>query len=120
MKDEVVKQCRVHFCWGRFRLSNYSDWSGSGATAGSTPKHLNHKLLSQALRSLNTNGTSSTSNGSDFLPRTSPDKNFKIAEVHYNPSAVSPEDGETKHPCSPRILTMDTGPHYPQKAGILH
>ncbi|XP_010138318.1 PREDICTED: probable G-protein coupled receptor 112, partial [Buceros rhinoceros silvestris] len=23
-KDEVVKQCRVHFCWGRFRLSNYS------------------------------------------------------------------------------------------------
>lgn len=24
MKDEVVKQCRVHFCWGRFRLSSYS------------------------------------------------------------------------------------------------
>ncbi|KFP77105.1 putative G-protein coupled receptor 112, partial [Acanthisitta chloris] len=24
MKDDVVKQCRVHFCWGRFRLSNYS------------------------------------------------------------------------------------------------
>ncbi|XP_028940706.1 adhesion G-protein coupled receptor G4, partial [Antrostomus carolinensis] len=24
MKEEVVKQCRVHFCWGRFRLSNYS------------------------------------------------------------------------------------------------
>uniref|UniRef100_A0A8B9NDS6 G-protein coupled receptor 112 n=1 Tax=Accipiter nisus TaxID=211598 RepID=A0A8B9NDS6_9AVES len=24
MKEEVVKQCRLHFCWGRFRLSNYS------------------------------------------------------------------------------------------------
>ncbi|KFV70197.1 putative G-protein coupled receptor 112, partial [Dryobates pubescens] len=24
LKDEVVKQCRVHFCWGRFRLSNSS------------------------------------------------------------------------------------------------
>ncbi|KFQ84721.1 putative G-protein coupled receptor 112, partial [Phoenicopterus ruber ruber] len=24
MKEDVVKQCRVHFCWGRFRLSNYS------------------------------------------------------------------------------------------------
>ncbi|KFQ53292.1 putative G-protein coupled receptor 112, partial [Nestor notabilis] len=24
MKEEVVKQCRVHLCWGRHRLSNYS------------------------------------------------------------------------------------------------
>ncbi|KFQ24067.1 putative G-protein coupled receptor 112, partial [Merops nubicus] len=24
MKDEVVKQWRVHFCWGRYHLSNYS------------------------------------------------------------------------------------------------
>ncbi|KFR16117.1 putative G-protein coupled receptor 112, partial [Opisthocomus hoazin] len=24
MKEEVVKQCRVHFCWGRYHLSNYS------------------------------------------------------------------------------------------------
>ncbi|XP_050166684.1 adhesion G-protein coupled receptor G4 isoform X2 [Myiozetetes cayanensis] len=120
MKDEVVKQCRVHFCWGRFRLSSYSDWSGSSATAGSTPKHLNHRSPSQALQSLNSNGTSSTCNGSDFLPRCSPDRNFKIAEVHYNPSAVSAEDGETKHPCSRRTLTVDTGLHYPQKAGFLH
>ncbi|KAM6061311.1 adhesion G-protein coupled receptor G4 [Chlamydotis macqueenii] len=66
MKEEVVKQCRVHFCWGRFRLSNDS------------------------------------------------------AEVHYNPSAVPPEDGETKHPCSRRILPMDTGLHYPQKATFFH
>ncbi|XP_010294785.1 PREDICTED: probable G-protein coupled receptor 112, partial [Phaethon lepturus] len=66
MKEEVVKQCRVHFCWGRFHLSNYS------------------------------------------------------AEVHYNPSAVTPEDGETKHPCSRRILPTDTGLRYPQNAGFFH
>ncbi|XP_073214561.1 adhesion G-protein coupled receptor G2-like [Lepidochelys kempii] len=24
MKETVRKQCRVHFCWGRFRLNNYS------------------------------------------------------------------------------------------------
>ncbi|XP_064933618.1 adhesion G-protein coupled receptor G4 isoform X1 [Columba livia] len=120
MKEEVAKQCQVHFCWGRFRLSNYFDWSGSGATAESTPRHSNHKSLSQALWSLNSNGTSSTSSGSDFLPRTSPDINFRIAEVHYNPSAVPPEDGETKHPCSQRTQLMETGLHYPQKARFFH
>ncbi|XP_068060601.1 adhesion G-protein coupled receptor G4 isoform X3 [Anomalospiza imberbis] len=119
MKDEVVKQCRVHFCWGRFRLSSYSDWSGSGATAGSTPKHLNHRSPSQALWSLHSNGTSSTFNA-DLLPTTSPDTNFKMAEVHCNPSAISPEDDETNHPFSQRILSMDTGLHYPQKVGFLH
>ncbi|KAK2545385.1 Adgrg4, partial [Columba livia] len=120
MKEEVAKQCQVHFCWGRFRLSNYSDWSGSGATAESTPRHSNHKSLSQASWSLNSNGTSSTSSGSDFLPRTSPDINFRIAEVHYNPSAVPPEDGETKHSCSQRTQLMETGLHYPQKARFFH
>ncbi|KAM6381299.1 adhesion G-protein coupled receptor G4 isoform 2-T3 [Pluvialis apricaria] len=120
MKEDVVKQCRVHFCWGRFRLSNYSDWSGSGATAGSTPRRLHHTSPSQALWSLHSNGTSSTFNGSDFLPRTSPDINFRIAEVHYNPSAVPLEDGETKHPYSRRILPMDKGLHYPQKARFFH
>ncbi|XP_053932056.1 adhesion G-protein coupled receptor G4 isoform X2 [Cuculus canorus] len=118
MKEEVVKQCRIHFCCGRFRLSNYSDWSGSSATSGSTPRHSNQKSPSQALWNLNCNRTSSTSNGSDFPSRTPPD--FRIAEVHYNPSAVPPEDGETKHPFSQRILPMDTGLHYPQKARFFH
>ncbi|XP_051486117.1 adhesion G-protein coupled receptor G4 isoform X4 [Apus apus] len=66
MKEEVAKQCRVHFCWGRFHLSDYS------------------------------------------------------AEVHDNPSAALPEGGETRHPCSPRILPMDTGLHSPQKARFFH
>ncbi|KAM6117323.1 adhesion G-protein coupled receptor G4 [Pterocles gutturalis] len=66
LKEEVVKQCRLHFCCGRFRPSNYS------------------------------------------------------AEVHYNPSAVPPEDDETKHPCSRRILPTDTGLYCPEKARFFH
>ncbi|XP_069724056.1 adhesion G-protein coupled receptor G4 [Phaenicophaeus curvirostris] len=116
MKEEVVKQCRIHFCCGRFRLSNYSDWSGSGATSDSTPRNSSHKSPSQALWNLNYNGTSSTFNGSDFPSRTPLD--FRTAEVHYNPSAVTPEDDETKHPCSRRILPMETGLHSPQKARV--
>nr|XP_010308928.1 PREDICTED: probable G-protein coupled receptor 112 [Balearica regulorum gibbericeps] len=34
MKEEVVKQCRVHFCWGRFRLSNYSGHTEAVAYSG--------------------------------------------------------------------------------------
>ncbi|CAM4603416.1 unnamed protein product [Lepidochelys olivacea] len=33
MKETVRKQCRVHFCWGRFRLNNYSE-------IGAGQKHL--------------------------------------------------------------------------------
>ncbi|KAI1234942.1 hypothetical protein IHE44_0003330, partial [Lamprotornis superbus] len=61
MKDEIVKQCQVHFGWGRFHLSRYS------------------------------------------------------AEVHCSPSSVSPEDDETNHSLSGRILSMDTGLHYHRK-----
>ncbi|XP_067160517.1 adhesion G-protein coupled receptor G4 [Apteryx mantelli] len=120
MKEDVVKQCRLHFCWGRFRLNNYSDWSASGATVRSTPRHLDRRLPSQPLKYLNSNGTSSTSNGSDFLPGTSLDRNFRMAEVHYNPSPVTPADDEAKHPRSRRTLPMDTELHYPQKAGFFH
>ncbi|KAM8997089.1 adhesion G-protein coupled receptor G4 [Ara ararauna] len=120
MKEEVVKQCRVHFCWGRCWRSNYSDWNGSGAAAGSTPRCLNPDSPSQAMWNLHSNGTSSMFNGSDFLPRTSSDIHFRMAEVHSNPSALLPEDAETKHPCSQRIFPMDPGLHYPPKATFLH
>ncbi|XP_030353502.1 adhesion G-protein coupled receptor G4 [Strigops habroptila] len=119
MKEEVVKQCRVHFCWGGRQLSNYSDWNGSGATPGSTPQRLNPNSPSQAMWNLNSDGTSSMFNGSDFLPGTSPDRHFRMAEVHSNPTAVPPEDGETKHPCSRRIFPMDSGLHYSPEATFL-
>ncbi|XP_064015799.1 adhesion G-protein coupled receptor G2-like [Pogoniulus pusillus] len=120
LKDEVVKQCRVHFCWGRCQLRDYSAWSGSGATAGSTPKHLKHKSPPQALWNVNSNGTSSTVNSSDFLPKPVPDIHFRTAEVYYNPSAVPPDNAETKQPCSRRILPMDPDLHYPQNARFFH
>ncbi|KAM8799950.1 adhesion G-protein coupled receptor G4 [Eudromia elegans] len=119
MKEDVVKQCRLHFCCGRFRL-NYSDCSASGTTIKSTPRHLDGRSPSQALQSLNSNGTSSTSSGSDFFPETFLDRNFKIARVHYNPNPVTSADDEAKHPRSRRILPMDTELHYPHKAGFFH
>lgn len=54
-----------------------SDWIGSSA---STPRNLNHRHHSPTLWNLNSNGTSSTSSGSDFLSRTSPDMNFRIGK----------------------------------------
>ncbi|XP_068813365.1 adhesion G-protein coupled receptor G4 isoform X6 [Struthio camelus] len=120
MKEDVLKQSRIQFCWGRLRPNNYSDWSASGATVRSTPRHLDHILPPRNLKYLNSNGTSSTSNCSDFLPGISLDRNFRIAEVHFNPRPVTPADDEAKHPCSRRILSMDTELHYPQKARVFH
>ncbi|XP_035181922.1 adhesion G-protein coupled receptor G4 isoform X2 [Oxyura jamaicensis] len=116
MKDDVMKQCQVHFCW-RFNQKNYSDWSGSSA---STPRNLNHRHPSPALWNLNSKGTSSTLSGSDFFSRTSPDMSFRIAEVHYNPTAITPEDDKAKHPYSQRISSMDKKLHYPQTARFFH
>ncbi|XP_035397562.1 adhesion G-protein coupled receptor G4 [Cygnus atratus] len=117
MKDDVMKQCQVHFCWRRFNRKNYSDWSGSSA---STPRNLNHRHPSPTLWNLNCNGTNSTLSGLDFPSRTSPDMNFRIAEVHYNPTAITPEDDEAKHPYSHRISSMDKKLHYPQTARFFH
>ncbi|XP_039342952.1 adhesion G-protein coupled receptor G4 isoform X2 [Mauremys reevesii] len=86
MKETVRKQCRVHFCWGRFRLNNYSDWSRAGTSTGYKPKNLEHKLSSHSLKStksLKSNATSSTSNGSGSLPETSLDMDLRAAEVQY-------------------------------------
>lgn len=40
MKDNVRKQWRIHLCCGRFRLSDYSDWSRT-ATGGKKTKLVN-------------------------------------------------------------------------------
>ncbi|XP_043348060.1 adhesion G-protein coupled receptor G6-like [Dermochelys coriacea] len=85
MKETVRKQCRVHFCWGRFRLNNYSDWSRAGISVGYKPRNLEHKLSLHSLKatkSLKSNATSSTSNGSDSLPETSLDMDLR-ADVAF-------------------------------------
>ncbi|XP_034454866.1 adhesion G-protein coupled receptor G4 [Hippoglossus hippoglossus] len=39
MKENVRKQWRIHLCCGRFRLSDYSDWSRSATVGGGRKKN---------------------------------------------------------------------------------
>nr|XP_032629106.1 adhesion G-protein coupled receptor G4 [Chelonoidis abingdonii] len=119
MKETVRKQCRVHFCWGRFRLNNYSDWSSEGTSAGYKPRNLEHKLSLHSLkstRSLKSNTTSSTSNGSGSLPETSLDMDLRAAEVQYNPGSSA---YQVKHPRVRRISPVDLQLHSTQKTKFL-
>ncbi|XP_030430094.1 adhesion G-protein coupled receptor G2-like [Gopherus evgoodei] len=122
MKETVRKQCRVHFCWGRFRLNNYSDWSSAGTSAGYKPRNLEHKLSSHSLKStksLKSYATSSTSNGSGSLPETSLDMDLRAAEVQYNPGSVNPSAYQVKHPRARRISPVDLQLHSTQKTTFL-
>ncbi|XP_059201699.1 adhesion G-protein coupled receptor G2-like [Centropristis striata] len=52
MKENVRKQWRIHLCCGRFRLSDYSDWSRSVTVGGRHKK--NHLVNSDSGASDNT------------------------------------------------------------------
>ncbi|XP_038556127.1 adhesion G-protein coupled receptor G2 isoform X2 [Micropterus salmoides] len=52
MKENVRKQWRIHLCCGRFRLSNYSDWSRSVTVGGHQKK--NNLVNSESVASDNT------------------------------------------------------------------
>ncbi|XP_045081554.1 adhesion G-protein coupled receptor G4 [Coregonus clupeaformis] len=53
MKENVRKQWRIHLCCGRFRLSDYSDWSRS-MTMGSKTKQNQLVHRSPSVKSVNT------------------------------------------------------------------
>ncbi|XP_062249160.1 adhesion G-protein coupled receptor G4 isoform X1 [Platichthys flesus] len=65
MKENVRKQWRIHLCCGRFRLSDYSDWSRS-ATVGGGRK--NNNLINSG----SSDNTSSIRNVSDSSTGSAP------------------------------------------------
>ncbi|XP_062819756.1 adhesion G-protein coupled receptor G4 isoform X1 [Anolis carolinensis] len=72
MKENVRKQCRIHFCCGRFRLS-YSQWATSATSLAYPPmRNLERKLSFLSLKSQKSCVTNSTSNGSGSLTREHP------------------------------------------------
>ncbi|XP_034297522.1 adhesion G-protein coupled receptor G4 [Pantherophis guttatus] len=81
MKDNVRKQCQIHFCCGKFRLSNFQRIS-SATVLGNYPCIIERKHSCHSLKSLKTCTTGcSISNGSGSLPEASPDIGVKTDHV---------------------------------------
>uniref|UniRef100_A0A8C5RCY6 Uncharacterized protein n=1 Tax=Laticauda laticaudata TaxID=8630 RepID=A0A8C5RCY6_LATLA len=68
MKDNVRKQCQIHFCCGKFQLSNFRK------------APLVSFCSDHSLKSLKSCTTGSISNGSNNLPEASPDFGFETGE----------------------------------------
>ncbi|XP_060688292.1 adhesion G-protein coupled receptor G4 [Hemiscyllium ocellatum] len=62
LKDNVCNQWRMHFCCGRFQLSEYSEWSRT-ATNGNL-KDVMKSFNTHSKKSYNSNSTTTSSNGS--------------------------------------------------------
>ncbi|XP_032384533.1 adhesion G-protein coupled receptor G4 [Etheostoma spectabile] len=65
MKENVRKQWRIHLCCGRFKLSDYSDWSRSVTVGGHCKK--NHLVNSDSVASDNTSTIRKISDSSTGL-----------------------------------------------------
>ncbi|XP_074468028.1 adhesion G-protein coupled receptor G4 isoform X2 [Sebastes fasciatus] len=72
MKENVRKQWRIHLCFGRFRLEEYSEWSNS-ASVGFTakPKSNPPRAPVPSVGSVKSSSTASTSASSDSSQRDS-------------------------------------------------
>ncbi|KAL6098854.1 adgrg4 [Pungitius sinensis] len=72
MKENVRKQWRIHLCFGRFRLDEYSEWSNSASIGGVTrPKSNPPRALVPSACSVKSSSTDSTSASSDSSQRNS-------------------------------------------------
>ncbi|KAK5858800.1 hypothetical protein PBY51_002915 [Eleginops maclovinus] len=75
MKENVRKQWRIHLCFGRFRLDEFSDYSNSGSVGVTAkPKSNPPKAPVPSLDSVKSSSTDSTSASSDSSQR---DSSFK-------------------------------------------
>ncbi|XP_043913239.1 adhesion G-protein coupled receptor G6-like [Protopterus annectens] len=64
MKENVIKQWRIHLCCGRFRRNEYTEWTRSVSNAKSKHQSLAKKSPEESRKSIKSNSTSSTSNTS--------------------------------------------------------
>ncbi|KAI9548200.1 hypothetical protein NQZ68_010419 [Dissostichus eleginoides] len=72
MKENVRKQWRIHLCFGRFRLDEYSDYSNSGSVGVTAkPKSNPPKAAVPSVDSVKSSSTESTSASSDSSQRNS-------------------------------------------------
>ncbi|KAK9536428.1 hypothetical protein VZT92_006206 [Zoarces viviparus] len=72
MKENVRKQWRIHLCFGRFRLEEYSEWSNSGSVGvAAKPKSNPPRAPVPSVCSVKSSSTESTSASSDSSQRNS-------------------------------------------------
>ncbi|XP_071316458.1 adhesion G-protein coupled receptor G4-like isoform X2 [Trachinotus anak] len=72
MKENVRKQWRIHLCFGRFRLDEYSEWSNSASAGVMAKPRLNPPRASvPSVHSVKSSSTESTSASSDSSQRDS-------------------------------------------------
>nr|XP_033502591.1 adhesion G-protein coupled receptor G4 [Epinephelus lanceolatus] len=72
MKENVRKQWRIHLCFGRFRLDEYSEWSNSASVGVmAKPKSKPPRAPVPSVRSVKSSSTESTSASSDSSQRDS-------------------------------------------------
>ncbi|XP_034406091.1 adhesion G-protein coupled receptor G4 [Cyclopterus lumpus] len=111
MKENVRKQWRIHLCFGRFRLEEYSEWSNS-ASVGFTakPKSNPPRALAPSVCSVKSSSTDSTSASSDSSQRNSSCKRPNLGLFVHSlalpraqrsssgPEALPPQRGMTPTP----------------------
>ncbi|XP_058010608.1 adhesion G-protein coupled receptor G4 [Ahaetulla prasina] len=116
MKDNVRKQCQIHFCCGKFRLSNFQRIS-SATVLGNLPSIVEQKHSCHSLKSLKTCTTGcSVSNGSDSFPEASPDIGVETDHVaSCSNSHMSSASQAVQLPRARRISSGKVDLHHTEK-----
>ncbi|XP_063169820.1 adhesion G-protein coupled receptor G4 [Candoia aspera] len=119
MKENVRKQCQVHFCCGKFQLSNF-DWTSSATTLGWHPRAFQRKQSCHSSKSLKSCTTGSISDGSESLPEASPDGGAETDRVVcWSTSHMSSTSQAVKLPRVRRISPEDVEIFFTEKNKVL-
>ncbi|XP_077164506.1 adhesion G-protein coupled receptor G4 isoform X2 [Paroedura picta] len=112
LKENMRKQCQMHFCCGRFSL-HYSEWSGSSTHLRyQHPQNPERKPSSHSSQS---DGTNSTSNSSGSLAGASPDAHVETDQIHCRTESAYWSCQPSRLPRARRISPVDLEVHCLQK-----